>query len=116
VTGSQVGSESSPCASGTIVKGDYIGIGTASGDSASTYVPTQYVMVTANTTETENGGSAVNQYGVRIEPKLRETKSANVKVFHNPAKGLFRLAEKDVSWDADQISNFGITFNCIEVV
>ena len=83
---------SSNSASGTILKGDYLGI------------------------ETDNGGSAVNQYGVRIEPKLRETKSANVKVFHNPAKGLFRLAEKDVSWDADQISNFGITFNCIEVV
>ena len=107
---------SSNSASGTILKGDYLGIGTASGDTASTYVPTQYVMVTANATETDNGGSALNQYAIRTEPKLRETKSANVKVFHNPAKGLFRLAEKDVSWDADQISNFGITFNCIEVV
>ena len=102
--------------SGTILKGDYLGIGTSAGETSSNYVPTQYVMVTGNATETDNGGSALNQYAVRTEPKLRETKATNVKVFHNPAKGLFRLAEKDVSWDADQISNFGITFNCIEVV
>jgi len=102
--------------SGTILKGDYLGISASTTDAASSYEPIQYVMVTENATETDNGGSAKNTYSVRTEPKLRSEITNNHRVYFNPAKGLFRLAEKDVSWDADQISNFGITFNCVEVV
>ncbi len=101
---------------GTILKGDYLGIGTSSTETSSNYVPTQYVMVTSDAVETDEGGSAKNEYSVRIEPKLRTGYVNNVKLFNNPAKGLFRLTTKDVDWDADNISNYGISFSCIEVV
>lgn len=101
---------------GTILKGDYLGIGTSDTETSSNYVPTQYVMVTSDAVETDEGGSAKNEYSVRIEPKLRTNYANSVRLFNNPAKGLFRLTTKDVDWDADNISNYGISFSCIEVV
>jgi hypothetical protein len=103
-------------ASGTILKGDYLGISASTTDAASSYEPIQYVMATENATETDNGGSAKNTYSVRTEPKLRSAITDNHRVYINPAKGLFRLIQKDINWDADQISNYGISFSCVEVV
>lgn len=103
-------------ASGTILKGDYIGISASTSNLQNSYTPIQYVMAIEDAVETNNGGSAKNQYSVRIEPKLRATSSDNHRIYTNPAKGLFRLAEKDVDWNADKISNYGIAFNCVEVI
>ena len=102
--------------SGTIVVGDYLGLSDNSTSQANDYIPTQYIQVVANALETDNGGSARNQYSIRTEPKLRADLSANNRVYINPAKGLFRLKSNVVDWDADAISNYGISFSCIEVI
>lgn len=102
--------------SGTIVVGDYLGLSDSSSSAANTYTPTQYIQVVENATETDNGNSARNQYSIRTEPKLRADLSANNRVYINPAKGLFRLSSNSVEWDADAISNYGISFTCVEVV
>jgi len=101
---------------GTIITGDYIGISASATDNASGYEPIQYIISTDDADETANGGSALNKYSVRTEPKLRADISANDRVYITPAKGRFRLKDNVVDWDADAISNYGISFNCIEVV
>ena len=102
--------------SGTILTGDYLGLSDVSTNDQTGYIPTQYILVTADATETDNGSSARNQYSLRTEPKLRQNYSANDRVYITTAKGLFRLTTNTVSWDADNISNYGISFACVEVV
>ena len=101
--------------SGTILKGDYIGLSGSTTTDESGYIPTQLLLATANGNETNNGGSAKNQYSIRTEPKLRQDLSTN-KVYHNTARGLFRLQGNTIEWDADAISNYGINFACTEVI
>ena len=55
-------------------------------------------------------------YGVKIQPKLRTAITENHLVRFASPKGMFRLTTKDVDWDADNISNYGMSFSCIEVV
>lgn len=102
--------------SGTVLKGSYLAVSDSSTVDATGYTPVQYIFATQDITETDNGGSAKNQYAIKIEPKLRATASATTNVYVNPAKGKFRLLSNEVDWSADNISNFGITFACIEVV
>jgi hypothetical protein len=53
---------------------------------------------------------------LRIEPKLRaDFADGSFAVFTNP-KGLFRLVGPEIGWSADRVSNYGISFSCIEVV
>ena len=100
-------------ATGSVVQGDYLQIQSSSTTSGT---PSQLVMVTQTATYTSNGSSAKDSYGVRIEPKLRSDLAAgNYAVFTNP-KGRFRLMSNEVSWSADRISNYGISFSCIEVI
>lgn len=100
-------------ASGTIKKGDYLQI---QSDANTTGTPSQIVMVTEDATATSAGGSAKDFYGVAIQPKLRsDLANGNYAVFTNP-KGKFRLTSNEVSWSADNISNYGISFSCIEVI
>ena len=76
--------------------------------------PTQIVMVTEDATATADG--AKDFYGVAIQPKLRsDLATGHYAVFTNP-KGTFRLISNEVSWSADRISNYGISFSCIEVI
>jgi hypothetical protein len=73
-------------------------------------------MVTQTATLTSAGSGAKDYYAVRIEPKLRSDLTAgNYAVFTNP-RGRFRLISNEVSWSADRISNYGISFSCIEVI
>jgi len=104
-------SASSSSATGTIKKGDYLQI-TSSSTAGSN--PVQYVMVTDDATLNVIGGE--DTYGVKIQPKLRTAITQNHLVRFATPKGLFRLTTKDVDWDADNISNYGISFSCIEVV
>ena len=100
-------------ASGTIKKGDYLQIQSAAN---TTGTPSQIVMVTEDATATSAGSSAKDFYGVAIQPKLRsDLANSNYAVFTNP-KGTFRLISNEVSWSADRISNYGISFSCIEVI
>lgn len=102
---------STNAASGTIKKGDYLSIQSA---ASSTGTPAQLVMVTEDATATTDSGK--DFYGVAIQPKLRsDLASGHYAVFTNP-KGTFRLTTNEVSWSADRISNYGISFSCIEVI
>ena len=98
-------------ATGTIKTGDYLQI-TASATAGSN--PVQYVMVTADATLNVIAGE--DTYAVKIQPKLRTAITEDHLVRFATPKGLFRLSSKDVDWDADNISNYGISFSCIEVV
>ena len=104
-------SASSNSARGTIKKGDYLQITSSSTAGAN---PVQYVMVTDDATLNVIGGE--DTYGVKIQPKLRTAITQNHLVRFATPKGLFRLTTKDVDWDADNISNYGMSFSCIEVV
>ena len=102
---------STNAASGTIKKGDYLQI---QSETNTTGTPSQIVMVTEDATATADGGK--DFYGVAIQPKLRsDLANGNYAVFTNP-KGTFRLISNEVSWSADRISNYGISFACIEVI
>ena len=104
---------SSNSATGTIKVGDYLQI---QGTSSTTTNPVQLVQVVEDATETSQGGSALNHFSLRIEPKLRaDFADGSFAVFTNP-KGLFRLVSPEVGWSADKVSNYGISFSCIEVV
>ena len=102
---------STNAATGTIKKGDYLSIQSA---ASSTGTPAQLVMVTEDATATTDSGK--DFYGVAIQPKLRsDLATGHYAVFTNP-KGTFRLTSNEVSWSADRISNYGISFSCIEVI
>ncbi len=104
-------------ASGTIKKGDYLAIRSSEISNANVVLdPIQYVMVTEDATETDNGGSDKNHYSVKINPALRVSlaDARDVK-FINP-KGLFRLGSPVVEWNADHVSRYGISITAIEVV
>ena len=101
---------------GTIIKGDYLGVSDSATIDASGYTPAQYLITTQDATETNNGGSAKNQFAIRTEPKLRSTIASGTKIYITPAKGKFRLVSKEVNWSADRISLYGISFTCVEVI
>lgn len=102
---------STNAASGTIKKGDYLQIQSTNN---TTGTPTQIVMVTEDATATVDSGK--DFYGVAIQPKLRsDFATGHYAVFTNP-KGTFRLTSNEISWSADRISNYGISFSCIEVI
>lgn len=104
-------SASSNSATGTIKKGDYLQITSSSTAGGN---PVQYVMVTEDATL--NTISGEDTYGVKIQPKLRTAITENHLVRFASPKGLFRLISKDIDWDADNISNYGMSFSCVEVV
>ena len=98
-------------ATGTIKKGDYLQIQSS---ASTTGTPTQLVMVTEDATLTTDSGK--DFYGVQIQPTLRtDLATGNYVVFTNP-KGTFRLVTNEVNWSADNISNYGISFACVEVI
>jgi len=102
---------STNAASGTIKKGDYLQV---QSNSNTTGKPSQLVMVTEDATVTTDSGK--DFYGVATQPKLRsDFANSNYVVFTNP-KGTFRLSSNEISWSADRISNYGISFACVEVI
>ena len=102
---------SSNAASGTIKKGDYLGVLSSASESGT---PAQYLMVTEDATATSDSGK--DFYAVKTEPKLRsDLADGNYVIFNNP-KGLFRLIDNEVEWSADRASTYGISFSCIEVI
>ena len=96
--------------SGTIKKGDYLGV---LGAASATANPVQLVMAVEDATETSG---SPNQYAVQTEPKLRSTlATGHFVIFQNP-KGLFRLTDNTAEWNADHRSLYSISFSCVEVI
>lgn len=102
---------SSNSATGTIKKGDYLGV--LSGTST-TSTPAQLLLVMEDATVTV--GSGKDTIAVRTEPKLRsDLADSNLVKFANP-KGLFRLIDVEQGWSAGKNSNYKIAFSVVEVV
>ena len=99
-------------ATGTIKKGDYLGL--LGSSTATTAEPIQYVMAVEDATLTTQSGDKDN-LSVAIQPKLRSAFAGNFVRFVNP-KGTFRLISNEVSWSADRLSNYGISFAIQEVI
>ena len=96
---------------GTIKKGDYLGV---LGAASATADPVQLVMAVEDAEVTT--ASSPDQFSVQTEPKLRATLSSGHFVLFQAPKGKFRLQTNTVDWDADRASLYGISFSCVEVV
>ena len=99
---------------GTIKKGDFLAIYSG---AAALSPRVQLVMATADATETSQSGSP-NHYSVSIQPKLRadlaNTHYVGFSSTYNQSR--FRLAEKAVTWSANQVSLYGISLAFAEVI
>ena len=79
--------------------GTYLQIGTSSSAKL-------YMVVDDNT-----GNGAVT-----IEPKLKAAVGSSETILFNDAKGVFRMDSNDLTWSANQISTYGISFSCSEAL
>lgn len=105
-------------ATGSILKGSYLGLVAGSATIVqSTHIPKQYIQCVEDATATANGSSAKDQFGIRIEAKLRSDFTDGMKINYSDPVGSFRLTEADAAnWSADNISNYGISFSAQEVI
>jgi hypothetical protein len=53
---------------------------------------------------------------VTIQPPLKSAITTSTTVTMTNAKGVFRMDSNDLTWSANEISVYGITFSCTEVV
>jgi hypothetical protein len=83
---------------GTLLAGDYISVGSG--------VNTRLHKVLQ-----DRSGSGV----IEIWPALREAYTG-ASVDLTEAKGRFRLKENITQWNINEISSYGITFDCVEAL
>jgi len=93
----------SPSEVGYFLPGDYIQLGAAS--SATLHK----VLTTTNTNSA--GGATLD-----IWPSIRTAPADNAAVVIQSAKGRFRLKENMTQWQINDISSYGITFDCVEAI
>jgi len=53
---------------------------------------------------------------VTIQPPLKDAITTGTTVTFAPAKGLFRMDSNELTWNANELSNYGITFSCSEAL
>lgn len=53
---------------------------------------------------------------VTIQPPLKVALTTSTPVDFTEAQGVFRMDSNDLRWSADQVSRYGITFSCSEVI
>ena len=90
-------------ATGYLLPGDYIQLG--SGGSATLYK----VLTQVNS----NGSGEAT---LDIWPNLRTSPSDNSLVVVSSTKGRFRLKDNVTQWNINEISTYGITFDCMEAL
>lgn len=93
----------SPNVNGFLLPGDYIQIGSASAAHL-------YKVLTS--VDTDNSGGAT----VDIWPNLRSSPADDTAVITDNTKGRFRLRENVQQWQINEISSYGITFDCVEAI
>lgn len=98
-------------ATGTIKKGDYLGVLSAASGTSN---PQQLLMVVEDATVTTDAGQ--DFYSVKTEPKLRADLTDGYYVKFDDPKGLFRLLNNEVDWSVNTGSFYTMGFSCIEVV
>lgn len=93
----------SPNVTGWFAPGDYIQLGSGSATQL-------YKVLTS--VDTNNSGQA----SVDIWPNLRSSPADNSAVIFTNAKGKFRLKDNVTQWGINEISSYGITFDCVEAL
>lgn len=88
-------------ASGYLKAGDYIQLGSGS--------TSQLYKVLADADSNSSGEASLDIY-----PNLRSSPSDGATVIVSNAKGLFRLASNETSWNINNLAFYGITFGAIE--
>jgi hypothetical protein len=61
--------------------------------------------------EDKTGNGAVS-----IQPPLKDSVTTNTAVTYISAQGLFRMDSNELTWSANELSNYGITFSCSEAL
>ena len=84
-------------------KGDYVQFG--SGATSKLH------MIVADISTNGSG-----QATLQIEPPLKTAISNNDVIVYVSAKAVMRMDSNDLSWNADQVSTYGISFSCSEVI
>ena len=83
--------------------GDYIQLGSAG---------TSKLHMIVDDVNTDSSGDA----NINIEPAIKTAvTSGNTVVYNNP-KGLFRMQNPQIDWDADEVSKYGISFSAVEAL
>jgi len=111
-----------------------IGTATSATVAASASVNATSISLTIGSGKTLNAGSYIqlgtgassrlhmvvdNNTGngaVTIQPPLKSAITTSTTVTMTNAKGVFRMDSNDLTWSANEISVYGITFSCTEVV
>ena len=84
-------------------KGDYLQFGSGA---------TQKLhMVTADCTSNGSG-----QATVEIEPPLKTALANDSAIVYSSTKAVMRMDSNELSWNADEVSIYGISFSCTEVI
>lgn len=103
-TGDELNIDGCPTsATGYLKAGDYIQVGT--GASAKLHKVLEDV-------DTDGSGAAT----LNLWPKVRTANADNAAITVSSAKGVFRLASNETSWDINQASVYGITFGAVEAL
>jgi hypothetical protein len=53
---------------------------------------------------------------VTIQPPLKDAVTTSTAVDFTAAQGVFRMDSNEMTWQADQLSRYGITFSCSEAL
>jgi len=83
--------------------GDYIQLG--SGGTSKLY------MIVDDVTTDGSGDADIN-----IEPAIKTAATSGATVTYTNAKGLFRMENPQIDWDADEVSKYGIAFDAMEAL
>lgn len=86
-----------------LVAGDYIQLGTGN--------TTTLHKVLTNITTSVSGSALID-----IWPNIRTAPNDNAPVVVSGTKGRFRLKENMTQWNINEISSYGITFDCVEAI
>lgn len=88
---------------GYLLPGDYIQLG--SGATA-----------TLHKVLTQVNSNASGEASLDLWPKIRTARADNATVTVANCKGNFRLSENIQQWEINNISSYGITFDCVELI
>ena len=93
----------SPSVTGFLMPGDYIQLGAASS-------ATLHKVLTQVDTDSVGGAT------LDLWPSIRTAPANNAAVVVANTKGRFRLKENITQWQINDISSYGITFDCVEAI
>lgn len=88
---------------GYLLPGDYIQLGSST--------TTQFYKVLTQVNTSVSGGATLDLW-----PNLRSSPADNSTIIVANTKGRFRLKDNVTQWGINEISSYGITFDCVEAL